>query len=86
MRNTYHEGKLLAMVAFAIAAAILQSHAAIPDINNSQQLSAQIKNKLKLLNKPALHTIYVTSLFSLRFLMFFFFFHIRIILHGNYAE
>ncbi|XP_023524233.1 uncharacterized protein LOC111788198 [Cucurbita pepo subsp. pepo] len=58
MRNTYHEGKLLAMVAFTIAAAILQSHAAIPHINNSQQLSAQIHNKLKLLNKPALHTIY----------------------------
>ena len=79
MRNTDHEGKLLAMVAFAIAAAILQAHAAIPEMNNSQQLSVQIQKKLKLLNKPALHTIYVTSFFLLRFLMFFlmfFFFHV----------
>ncbi|XP_022941230.1 uncharacterized protein LOC111446601 [Cucurbita moschata] len=46
------------MVALAIAAAILQAHAAIPEMNNSQQLSVQIQKKLKLLNKPALHTIY----------------------------
>ena len=59
------------MVAFAIVAAILQAHAAIPEMNKSQQLSRQIHKKLKLLNKPALHTIYVTSFFSLRFLNFF---------------
>ncbi|KAG6608392.1 hypothetical protein SDJN03_01734, partial [Cucurbita argyrosperma subsp. sororia] len=58
MRNTEHEGKLSAMVALAIAAAILQARAAIPEMNKSQQLSRQIHKKLKLLNKPALHTIY----------------------------
>ncbi|KAG6608407.1 hypothetical protein SDJN03_01749, partial [Cucurbita argyrosperma subsp. sororia] len=41
MRNTEHGGKLLAMVALAIAAAILQAHASIPEMNNSQQLSSE---------------------------------------------